>query len=192
MDDARQPAGHERSDAVGALVIETTIDLIAEHGLAGFSMDELAGAAKVSKASIYKRWRSRAELVRDASRAAMDISIDDPDTGSVRHDLQSILVSLANALREPRFSSMVIAIVAEADRDEAIGSLGAALSREGRQMLIDVLARGVRRGELECSIDIEWTAQLLVAPLFYGRYFQQQPVSSAQIETLVERVLDLG
>lgn len=180
------------ADQVTAQVLEATIDLIAEHGIAGFSMDDLAATARVSKASIYKRWRSRAELVRDASRAAMVITIEDPQTGSVRHDLAAILTSLSNALREPRFSSVVIAIVAEADRDESIGSLGAALSRQGRQRLIDVLSRGIQAGELPPSVDVEWTAQQLVAPLFYARYFSQRPLTASQVENLVGRVLDLA
>ncbi|MFV0318427.1 MAG: helix-turn-helix domain-containing protein, partial [Microthrixaceae bacterium] len=68
-------------DDVGDHVVEVTIDLIAQHGLAGFSMDELARRAKVSKASIYKRWRSRAELLHDVSRTGMAVPIEDPDTG---------------------------------------------------------------------------------------------------------------
>ncbi|MFV0318406.1 MAG: TetR-like C-terminal domain-containing protein, partial [Microthrixaceae bacterium] len=151
-----------------------------------------ARRAKVSKASIYKRWRSRAELLHDVSRTGMAVPIEDPDTGSVQGDVEAILGSLSQRLRDPRFSAVVIAVVDEAGRDESIADLGTALSKRGRDLLIAALSKGVDRGELPASTDVEQTALLLTSPLFYARYHQRAPLDDEAVAALVQRVLALA
>lgn len=178
------------SDRVGDHVIEATIALVAERGLNGFSMDDLARTAKVSKSSIYKRWRSRTELVRDVCRVAMEgAAVADTDTGSVASDLRGILASLSRALADERFSGVVVALADEAERDPEIAALVATLSRQGRRVVVEALRRGIDRGELSPDTDLDTTAVLLVGPVFHARYFRRRPLSPGELRGVVDLVV---
>ena len=75
-------------------MLAATLELAGEVGVSKMSMDDVAERAKVSKATIYRRWSSKEQLVLDALRSAMS-PLDDVDTGSLRGDLELYLSELA-------------------------------------------------------------------------------------------------
>ena len=77
------PGRHERSAVVDQAVLSATIELAGEVGITKLSMDDVAEHAKVSKATIYRRWASKEALVLDALQSAIS-PLDEPDTGTLR------------------------------------------------------------------------------------------------------------
>lgn len=88
---ARTPAprGRPRDPALEDRVFRAAIDLFGQKGWAGFTIDGVAKAAGVGKASLYLRWDSKQQLLSDAlaARASVDVSID---TGDIRSDLRHL------------------------------------------------------------------------------------------------------
>src|SRR5215218_10242265 len=88
------PLGRKRDQTAGTRIIEAAIDTLAEVGFDSMTMDMVAARAKAGKATLYRRWPSKAELVRDAviwmSRSSVDLD-ELPDTGSLRGDLLALL-----------------------------------------------------------------------------------------------------
>ena len=91
---APMPPGRKRDPALDTHIIKVALDILADRGFDRMTMDMVAAHAKAGKATVYRRWPSKAELVRDAliwmSRGSIDPD-HAPDTGSLRGDLLSVL-----------------------------------------------------------------------------------------------------
>jgi AcrR family transcriptional regulator len=69
-------------------ILDATVEVVAELGYDRLTMDAVATAAKASKATLYRRWSTKAELVVDAISRAKGCPVpNDVDTGSLRGDL---------------------------------------------------------------------------------------------------------
>ncbi|MGH3386900.1 MAG: helix-turn-helix domain-containing protein, partial [Nocardioidaceae bacterium] len=69
-------------------ILEAALAVLAEVGYDRLTMDAVATAAKASKATLYRRWTSKAHLVVDAAVRAKGCPMpDDVNTGSLRGDL---------------------------------------------------------------------------------------------------------
>src|SRR4051812_13391113 len=79
-----------------AEILAATLDLLATAGYDRLTMDAVAAAAKASKATLYRRWSTKAELVIDALQRTGDaLHVADPDTGHLRDDLVAVGCSKA-------------------------------------------------------------------------------------------------
>ena len=85
--------GRKRDHARDADILDAAFDVLAEEGYEGMTMDMVAVRAKAGKATVYRRWASKAELVLDAvvrmKRSQVDINRL-PDTGHLRGDLLAL------------------------------------------------------------------------------------------------------
>src|ERR1700739_419875 len=106
MADARIPAGGQlvrerapaapkrgrpRSEQADRVILQAAAEILAERGLAGMSMEEVASRAGVGKTTIYRRWASRGALAMDAFLAEFQSQQPLPDTGSLHDDLLAAL-----------------------------------------------------------------------------------------------------
>jgi AcrR family transcriptional regulator len=93
----RRPLDPAKDEAIAAAVV----DVLAEVGYSGFTMDEVAMAAGVGKAAIYRRWPSKAQLLVDYIDHKSLQALTVPDTGSLRGDLIGLMTSVAEYLGGP-------------------------------------------------------------------------------------------
>jgi AcrR family transcriptional regulator len=92
-----RPLDPEKDKAIASAVYE----VLADVGYSGFTMDEVALAAGVGKAAIYRRWSSKADLLASFIDVGVDDTLVMPDTGSLREDLVVLLQSLLDVLGGP-------------------------------------------------------------------------------------------
>jgi AcrR family transcriptional regulator len=85
----RRMPGRPRSEASHQAIIRATLELLLEVGYGPLTMEAVRLRAGVGKATIYRRWSSKEELVRDAI-VALHEEFDVPDTGSLRGDYHAI------------------------------------------------------------------------------------------------------
>src|SRR6266704_2718003 len=99
--------GRPRSERAHEAILEATLDLLLEEGFTRMSIEAVATRAGVGKATIYRRWPSKADLVVEAVACRKEQPFVDPDSGGVREDL----VSLARQAFRPSESSEVTELV---------------------------------------------------------------------------------
>jgi AcrR family transcriptional regulator len=174
----------ERRDAI----LQATTELVAEGGLDGFSMDDVAARARVGKATIYRHWRSRGELLVELCSASTN-PVPIPDNGNVRADLIEFLDHLRAHLASPTGGPVIAALIEGAERDPDLRRVRAAASRQRRQVVRTVIERAQTRGELDATVDAGLVAEIVVAPLFYRRFVSRGPIDSAFIIAVVDTVL---
>ncbi len=160
--------GRPRREGVDEAVVAAAARLVGEVGMAGISMDLVAQRAGVSKATIYRRWASKEELVIEVMRRFVEPTAA-PDTGSVAEDVRQFAVALAQRFAHQRKSDVLPHLVAAACYDESLRAALDHYSRSRQSTIREILRRGVRRGELPADYDIDVAVDMLLGAFLYRR-----------------------
>ena len=163
-----RPTG-TRTAARRQAILDAAIALLMEVGYDRMSMDALADRACASKATIYRHWAGKAEVVVDAVRCRKcDDFAPPPDTGSLRGDLLAALNHSRESFTEED-SGLLIGMVSAMHHDQELAGLMRQQIFEAKQGLYDdVVARAVRRGE-PVSMSAAPIANEVSSALFFNR-----------------------
>jgi AcrR family transcriptional regulator len=181
--------GRPRSAEADAAIEQATVDLLVSEGYAGLTMSGVAHRAGVSTATLYRRWRSKLELVVDvlAGRAEQ---YPVPDTGTLEGDCRSILQNLVDKARTTQSTPLMAGLVGEIGRNpELATALRANLITPRREALYEVFRRAKARCELASGIDIGVASDLLFGPLYHRLLFTGEPVTARVADKLCALVL---
>lgn len=176
--------GRPRSTGADEAIRAATLELAGEVGINGMSMDELAERAGVSKATIYRRWTSKEQLVLDALRSAMG-PLDDVDTGSVRDDLRAYLIELGERMWRGRMSDVLPHLIEVACHDEGLRDRLDDYVRFRRAPMLAMLQRGMERGDLPGDTDLEVLVDVLIGPFVYRRLLTHGPLDEPFVDALL-------
>ena len=172
-----------RQRALGA-----TLDLVAERGIAGASIEAVCARSGVAKTTVYRQWPNQAALVLDAFRSiAPDPPL--PDTGALRGDLEVLVGGFAEALGRGRAAVFMAALMDAAQRDPDFAALHAAETRRRHRPVLAVLARGLERGELPEGTDLDALVDQLAGPVLHRRFVSGLPLDRGFGEGVVNGVL---
>ena len=172
-----------RQRALGA-----ALDLIAERGIAGASIEAVSARSGVAKTTIYRQWDNQAALVLDAFRSiAPDPPL--PDTGSLRGDLKVLVGGFAEALGNGRAGVLMAALIDAAQRDTDFAQLHAQETHRRHQPVLAVLIRGIERNELPKGADLDTLVDRLAGPVLHRRFITGLPLDRSFGEQVVDEVL---
>src|SRR5882724_3495319 len=101
-----RPRTGGRSARVVTEVLSATLEVFAEQGYAGVSVEAVAARAGVNKTTIYRRWPTKAELLGAALFSLRDEEPEAPNTGSLREDLLTVLRRLVARAETPRYRAI--------------------------------------------------------------------------------------
>ncbi|HEU5309474.1 MAG TPA: TetR/AcrR family transcriptional regulator [Acidimicrobiia bacterium] len=169
-------------------VLQATLDVIAEQGVMGISVDTVATRSGVSKATIYRHWGSRARLIHAAISSLQPTTVE-PDTGSLRDDLVRLLTQLVEYFDTPTVARVFPSFLDAAVRDAELAELRQETLRVGRASFERVVQLGIARGELADDVDVHLVADFARAPIIYRRVVAQVPVRVDEVEPIVDAVL---
>jgi AcrR family transcriptional regulator len=187
-DAARRQIGRPRDARADRAILETTLELIAERGIHAFRTEDVAARAGVGKGAIYRRYRSKDELVTAAVAALVREEIEVPDSGSTRGDLLVLMREAVELYRSPLPARLMPKLIgAMAEHPELARAVREGFLAGRRSALSEVLRRGVERGDLRADLDLELALDVLGGPLFYRLLVTGGPLD----EQLVEGVADL-
>jgi AcrR family transcriptional regulator len=162
----RRP-GRPRSAAADASIVRATLEVLLEDGYRGLTMEQVRARAGVGKATLYRRYGSKQELVVEAIRH-LNQPIELPDTGSVRADILAVAASVLAGAARVGFASFVPRLLADAAGDpEMHGIFYDNLVAPRRAVMGEVLRRGVERGELRADLDVELAIDIITGPWVY-------------------------
>jgi AcrR family transcriptional regulator len=163
----RRTPGRPRSEESHQAIIRATLELMLEIGYGSLTMEGVRARAGVGKATIYRRWASKEELVRDAI-AFMHDDLEAPDTGSLRGDYEGLAARVRSAAQREGAATFMPRLLGEAVNDPALHAIFYAnLVKPRRDQLRAVLERAVARGELRDDVDVELMIDLFAGPAVY-------------------------
>src|SRR6201991_608144 len=146
-----------RSAEAHKKVLEAAVQLFSERGIDAASMDAIADASGVSKATIYKHWQDKDALVLEVMGYLHGLDEEPPtfDSGDLRADLIAQLQYQPAAERQTMREKITPHLMAYASRNRALGTMWRARIIEPRRAaLIELVQRGQKRGELVAGIDL--------------------------------------
>ena len=185
---AERPMGRPRDARADRAILAATLELIAEVGVQEFRTEDVAARARVGKGAIYRRYRSKDELVTAAVAALVSEEIAIPDTGSTRGDLLVLMREAVDLYCGSLAGRLMPNLVGEmARRPELAHAVRERFLAGRRAALAAVLQRGVERGDLRPDLDVELALDVLGGPLFYRLLITGGPLD----EQLAEGVADL-
>jgi AcrR family transcriptional regulator len=166
-DTATRRQGRPRSAAADAAIVRATLELLLEDGYRGLTMEQVRTRAGVGKATLYRRYGSKQDLVTEAIRH-LNQPLDRPDTGSVREDILAVARSVLAGAERVELATFAPRLLAESAGDPEMHAIFYEnLVAPRRAVMADVLRRGVERGELRADLDVELAIDVLTGPWVY-------------------------
>jgi AcrR family transcriptional regulator len=186
----RRTPGRPRSEASHQAIIRATLELLLETGYRSLTMEGVRARAGVGKATIYRRWSSKEELVRDAI-VYMHDDFKAPDTGSLRGDYEGMAALVRAAAQRAGAATFMPRLLGDAADDPELHAIFYEhLVEPRRAQMRAVLQRAVARGEIRDDVDVERMIDLFAGPVVYrlvisgGDYAQLPPVDE-QLDVLL-------
>jgi len=150
---SRRP-GRPRSEQAEQAIIEATLDLFAEQGFEGVCVEAVAARAGVGKATIYRRWPNKEELLL-AALSSMKSPIPEP-TGSVRDDLVAQMSVMCADRADPRKARRYALLLGEGQKyPRLMARYKATVIGPRHDAMRAVIRRGIASGEIRADADIE-------------------------------------
>lgn len=191
-EDAPARRGRKRDASRDGEILEAALAVLAEVGYEGMTMDAVAARAKAGKATVYRRWASKPELVRDAVAhlRAPEVSLDGlPDSGTLRGDLIA-LVTPEGAEEEERKLKIVSGLASQMQRDPTlVETVSAALMEPWMDVNRLLMRRAIDRGELPAHTDVELLSRVVPYMASYRALVLHEPVDLDDMIALIDGVL---
>ncbi|KAA2261256.1 TetR/AcrR family transcriptional regulator [Solihabitans fulvus] len=180
-----RPRDASRDDALRKAALE----VMAEVGYRALTMDAVAAKARAGKATIYRRWESKLDLVIDTCAQLANQNLPSPDTGSLAGDLREFLRTFAAFLSGP-IGKAAQALVGELPHEPEL----AAAFRETflisqRDVLRGILDRATTRGEVRADAPRGMVVELAGAALTYRLMLTGDPLDVPFVDRVVDQVL---
>jgi AcrR family transcriptional regulator len=150
----RRP-GRPRSEQAEQAIIEATLDLFAEQGFEGVCVEAVAARAGVGKATIYRRWPNKEELLL-AALGALKSPYPEPRGVSVREDLVAMLSVMCADMGDPRKARRYALLLGEGEKyPRLMARYKETVVQPRRELMRSVIRRGIATGELRPDVDVE-------------------------------------
>jgi AcrR family transcriptional regulator len=162
-----RPPGRPRSAESHEAIVRATLELLVEVGFQRLTMEQVQRRAGVGKATIYRRWTSKSELVKEAIQY-FSAELPVPDTGSLADDYEVVANAALAIARDRNAALLMPRLLVEASHDQELHALFFAQLVEPRRAVVrTVLERARDRGELRDDADLELAIDMLVGPIIY-------------------------
>jgi AcrR family transcriptional regulator len=182
--------GRPRSDRAQNAILEAAAELLLAPDGDAVSMDAVAERASVSKATIYRWWRSKETLTLDALYNAWATAPPVRDTGTLERDLLSLLLPWVRVVAQRPYGRVLARLITEAHTDPQFAEeYQARFLQPRRDAGREVFARAIKRGELRSGIDVEVALDLLYGPLYHRLLHAHAPFNARFARQVVDTVL---
>lgn len=171
------------------LVYATTVEVIAEVGAAGVSVDRIAEKSGVARSTIYRHWPDQSMLYLEAftGLARRDAV---PLTGDTYVDLENYLVEYAARLNDKTYIAVLIALLDRVARDAEFARVYREIFDERRSRAAAIFRHGIRNGSFRKGIDVGEAVSALLAPFTYTSIVRHEQIKSRHIERVTRDILE--
>jgi AcrR family transcriptional regulator len=166
--------------------LEVTLQLLEAQGYAAVTTERIAARAKVSKATIYRIWRSKQELVVEAARLRFH-ALEIPDLGSFRREVEYILESRMSDYRDSGTLTLVAGLVGAASADPLLEHAFESWVHQLDLTLRMIIDRGVKRGDVRSDVAGR-TLVSLIAGLVARSVITQRPFGKSDTRALADLI----
>lgn len=177
--------GRPRSPEADRAILAAATELLEAEGYDRLTMEAVAQRAGVGKATLYRRWSTKVDLVVDVISLAFE-EYPIADTGDTRQDLMA-MSERALSIIDGHVGRIMAAVSSEMSRNEALAEVvDETLMKPRREALRTVVRRGIDRGDIRPDVDPDLLLDALVGALYYRNAATDQSPTLADAEALVD------
>jgi len=182
--------GRPRDAAVDAAITRAVLEVLDEVGLNAMSMDAVAARAGVGKATIYRRWDSKEDLVVDVM-ASLVAAVEVPESDDIRTDLITLLVRLRVFMSDVKAGSIFPWLIGEVAAGTEVGrNYANAVIIPRRAMIAQVIAHAIEIGSLRRDLDVQLAVDMITGPAILRKMMAPvRGVDESWEEKLVDALL---
>jgi len=169
-------------------LLAVTLELLQRNGYEGLTVDQVVAEARASKATVYRRWPTKAELVLAAVMEGVRQVAVAPETGSLRTDLIEIGDKIAKQARA--HATTMRAVLVEASRNSVLNDfMQQQMIAQRKKLITGVLRQAVERGEIRAEAVNDDLWDVLPGYLVFRAVIQDRPATRRTVEALVDEVI---
>lgn len=175
------------SSAARQKAIDAGAELLAEAGIEGFTVDEVARRSGVAKTTLYRHWSSGNELLM----AALDCHVEripSPDTGTLHGDLVALFDTMRQIIDTEGNRQLLLDMMSAAARDPELEQIKSAMMAERTHPIAQIIERAVGRGEIE-PIDLDRADMFIHGPFMARTLLRGEPMDRDEVVALVRLVV---
>jgi AcrR family transcriptional regulator len=183
--------GRPRDERIDRDITASALSVLSDNGFERFSVEEVAVRAGVAKTTVYRRFPTRTDLIVGALERLNDDLPPPPPPGPVRDRLVAVLSAVRSRATTSVRGRILMQVSVENLRDPALVELvDRRVMSPRRQLLRDIVAEGIRSGELDPGIDSAAVIPLLVGPMLYlGMWSTSSVARGVSVEAIVDLAL---
>jgi AcrR family transcriptional regulator len=187
-DTTKKPLGRPRSAESHQAILQATLEMLAMVGYERMSIDAVAARAGVGKTTIYRRYKSKEELVADAIESFRE-EVVIPDTGNLWSDIDAIIENAAQISLTPLGRQTVAMIISSASSNPQFAQLyWTKYLQPRRKAFAVVLERAKVRNEVQVDLDSDLVFDAMSGIMLYALIF---PPTTETWEVYVRRLLKM-
>jgi AcrR family transcriptional regulator len=181
--------GRPRDPSRDGVIRAAILRLLADVGYGALTMDAVASEAGVGKATIYRRWRTKQDLVVDTISDLNRVEATPPDTGSVETDLREMMHQMVALISGPT-GAATLSLLSTMPHQPAL----AEAFRQGplavwRQAYDDIWQRAEARGEVRPGLSRSTVAETTSALMVQRWLLTGEPVDDAYADEVLETIV---
>jgi AcrR family transcriptional regulator len=169
-------------------ILDAALDVLAEVGYDRLTMDAVAHRAKASKATLYRRWTSKATLVVE-SLARAKTTPEIPDTGDLRTDLMTAFCGHGGLTDEDTTATFGAVITAVTTDREFAAEFRRQVVEPKSVLSRTVFERARERGELRADLDLDLVVPALSGIILHRVFVLGERPDAALIERAIDQII---
>jgi len=181
--------GRPRDPSRDGVIRAAILRLLADVGYGGLTMDAVASEAGVGKATIYRRWRTKQDLVVDTISELNRAEAAPADTGSLEGDLRAMMHSLVSVITGPTGAATLSLLSTVPHQPALAQAFQSGPLAVWRQSFEEIWTRAEQRGEIRKGAGTSVIAETASALLVQRWLLTGRPVDDAYAEEVLDSVV---
>lgn len=177
-----------RGEAVVRGVLAATLREVARAGYHGLRIEDVAALAGVNKTTVYRRWPTKQELVRDALLSIASDTFTVAGSGSLREDMLAIARRIATLGAQAEYQGLFRLFVVEGD-DPELAAIVRSLRASFEAVPRAILEAAEKRGEIAPGVDPRLLFDVMGAALNRRLFLDRVPADEAWLQRLIDLLL---
>jgi AcrR family transcriptional regulator len=179
--------GRPRDQVAHDDILEAALTLLDEQCYSELTIEKIAARAGCGKPTIYRRWKTKADIVLEAyaARAAQTLPPVMP-SGDALHDLKVMLARVFNVAKDPLNLRAVRCFVSEAQFDDAFRKRFYELFlSKRRDVFRAILQTGIESGQLRADLELDVAVDMVQGLLLFRLMFEHEPLDGVAAGAIV-------
>ena len=186
---APRPRGRPRSEQARQEILETAYKLLRDKGFNAVGSHEIAQAAGVSSATLYRWWKSKEEILFDACFEHMEPVLAIPETGSALTRLRRYVLRAREFLVSEE-GAVVARVLAGIHEDKRLHQMFLErYVKQRRRIQRGIIEDAIASGQLKPTTDPELLIDALSGPLFFRWLQGHAPLDRGFAKSIFDKVI---